>query len=125
MTFNFALDRAIEHCREMGKPLMIFEALRCEYEWASDRMHRFVIDGMADNAASCKRGPGRPIYGQIRYITSENTARKISVQKYIAKYAPTGNAGVKTQHRYGGNGVREEKWRKRGEDALGNTKRST
>ena len=52
-TWNFALDRAIEHCRELGKPLVIFEALRCGYEWASDRMHRFVIDGMADNAAAC------------------------------------------------------------------------
>src|ERR1700749_820317 len=52
---NFALDRAIEHCRELGKPLVIFEALRCGYEWASDRMHRFVIDGMADNAAACGR----------------------------------------------------------------------
>jgi deoxyribodipyrimidine photo-lyase len=52
---NFALDRAIEHCRETGKPLVIFEALRCGYEWASDRMHRFVIDGMADNAAACER----------------------------------------------------------------------
>ena len=26
------------------------EALRCEYRWASDRLHRFVIEGMADNA---------------------------------------------------------------------------
>jgi deoxyribodipyrimidine photo-lyase len=52
VTWNFALDRAIEHCREMRKPLVIFEALRCGYEWASDRMHRFVIDGMADNAAA-------------------------------------------------------------------------
>jgi deoxyribodipyrimidine photo-lyase len=55
VSHNFALDRAIEHCRELGKPLVIFEALRCGYEWASDRMHRFVIDGMADNAAACKR----------------------------------------------------------------------
>jgi deoxyribodipyrimidine photo-lyase len=54
-TYNFALDRAIEHCRETGKPLVIFEALRCGYEWASDRMHRFVIDGMADNAAACEK----------------------------------------------------------------------
>jgi deoxyribodipyrimidine photo-lyase len=55
VTHNFALDRAIEYCRELGKPLVVFEALRCGYEWASDRMHRFVIDGMADNAAACKR----------------------------------------------------------------------
>ena len=55
VTWNFALDRAIEHCRELRKPLVIFEALRCGYEWASDRMHRFVLDGMADNAAACER----------------------------------------------------------------------
>src|SRR5215475_7254750 len=55
VSHNFVLDRAIELCRETGKPLVIFEALRCGYEWASDRMHRFVIDGMADNAAACHR----------------------------------------------------------------------
>jgi deoxyribodipyrimidine photo-lyase len=55
LTFNFALDRALEHCRQLGKPLLIFEALRCDYRWASDRMHRFVIDGMADNAAACEK----------------------------------------------------------------------
>ncbi len=50
LTHNFALDRALEHCRELRKPLVILEALRCGYQWASDRIHRFVIDGMADNA---------------------------------------------------------------------------
>lgn len=53
LNFNFALDRALEHCRELHRPLLIFEALRCGYQWASDRFHRFVIDGMADNAARC------------------------------------------------------------------------
>ena len=47
----------MEHCRELGKRLVILEALRCGYKWASDRIHRFVIDGMADNAnASAKSG---------------------------------------------------------------------
>lgn len=55
VTFNFALDRALEHCRDLGRPLLIFEALRCGYRWASDRMHRFVVDGMADNAAACAK----------------------------------------------------------------------
>jgi deoxyribodipyrimidine photo-lyase len=58
LNHNFALDRALEHCRAFGgKPLVILEALRCEYPGASDRFHRFVLDGMADNARSCaKRG---------------------------------------------------------------------
>ena len=54
LRYNFALDRAVEHCRALRKPLLILEALRCGYQWASDRIHRFVIDGMADNAAYCK-----------------------------------------------------------------------
>jgi deoxyribodipyrimidine photo-lyase len=53
LTYNFALDRALEFGRELRKPLMIFEALRCGYPWASERLHRFVIDGMAYNAAAC------------------------------------------------------------------------
>lgn len=48
--FNFALDRAAAHARELRLPLVVFEPLRCGYEWASDRMHAFVIQGMRDNA---------------------------------------------------------------------------
>jgi deoxyribodipyrimidine photo-lyase len=47
---SFALDRAIARSEELGKPLLVLEALRCGYQWASARLHRFVIDGMADNA---------------------------------------------------------------------------
>ena len=48
--WNFGLDRAIEWAVELGRPLVIFEPLRIGYRWASERIHRFVIDGMADNA---------------------------------------------------------------------------
>jgi deoxyribodipyrimidine photo-lyase len=47
--FNFSLQRAVEWARELDKPLVVLEALRCDYPWASDRLHRFVLDGMADN----------------------------------------------------------------------------
>lgn len=47
---NFALDRAIGYAKRLGKPLLVLEPLRIGYEHASDRLHRFVIDGMADNA---------------------------------------------------------------------------
>jgi len=49
-TWNFALDRAVEWAEKLRKPLVILEGLRCGYPWASDRMHRFVIDGMVENA---------------------------------------------------------------------------
>jgi len=47
---NFALEQAVVHARELNRPLVILEALRCDYRWASDRLHRFVIDGMAEHA---------------------------------------------------------------------------
>ncbi|UCH35952.1 MAG: deoxyribodipyrimidine photolyase [Armatimonadota bacterium] len=49
-TCNFALQRAVEWAKELGKPLVVLEALRVGYRWASDRLHRFVLDGMSDNA---------------------------------------------------------------------------
>ena len=53
--YNFALERAVEHAVALSKPLLVLEPLRIGYQWASDRMHRFCIDGMADNAAEYAR----------------------------------------------------------------------
>ncbi len=50
--YNFALQRAVEWANHLGKPLLVLETLRLDYSWASDRFHRFIIDGMADNAAA-------------------------------------------------------------------------
>ena len=70
--WNFGLQRAIEVAAEFSKPLIVLEALRCDYQWSSDRFHRFVLQGMADNRASFKRGP-------IRYYA------------YVEPYAGAGN----------------------------------
>ena len=48
--WNFSLQRAAEWARELNRPLVVLEALRAGYRWASDRLHWFVIQGMADNA---------------------------------------------------------------------------
>ncbi|TWT43595.1 Deoxyribodipyrimidine photo-lyase [Thalassoglobus neptunius] len=45
---NFSLQRAVEWANLLNKPLIVFEALRVNYRWASDRIHRFVLQGMAD-----------------------------------------------------------------------------
>ncbi len=47
---NFSLQHAAWHAERLGKPLLVFEALGLGYRWASERLHRFVIDGMLDNA---------------------------------------------------------------------------
>jgi deoxyribodipyrimidine photo-lyase len=54
---NFALDRAISWARALNKPLLVFEALRVDYPFASERLHKFILAGMADNAADFAREP--------------------------------------------------------------------
>ena len=57
-TWNFSLQRAVEWARDLRKPLVVLEALRCGYRWASDRIHQFVIQGMRDNSNSLA---GKPV----------------------------------------------------------------
>ncbi len=52
--WNFALDHALDRAHALGKPLLIFEPLRVRYRWASDRLHRFVIEGMREHATALK-----------------------------------------------------------------------
>ena len=54
---NFALEHAVSLARELDKPLLVFEALRVDYPHASDRLHRFVLDGMAQNERDFGRAP--------------------------------------------------------------------
>ena len=56
---NFALERAVELAVELGRPLVVFEPLRVDHRWASDRLHAFVLQGMADNARAFARTPVR------------------------------------------------------------------
>jgi deoxyribodipyrimidine photo-lyase len=47
-TWSFALQHALDLCARLRKPLLVFEPLRIAYPWASRRIHRFVVQGMAD-----------------------------------------------------------------------------
>src|SRR5262245_41197469 len=53
-SWNFALDRACEHGESLRKPVVILEALRFDYPWASERFHQFAVDGMRDNLQACQ-----------------------------------------------------------------------
>ena len=53
--YNFALQHAVDRAQELARPLVVLEALRCDYRWACERFHRFVLDGMADNAERFRR----------------------------------------------------------------------
>ncbi len=47
-TWNYTLQRAVEHAVLLRKPLVILEAVELDYPWASQRTHQCIIDGMVD-----------------------------------------------------------------------------
>lgn len=48
--WNYGLQHAVELANQNDLPLLVLEALRCDYQWSSARMHRVFIQGMQDNA---------------------------------------------------------------------------
>lgn len=58
-SYNFALQRACQLAREQNAPLLVLEALRHGYNWASDRLHAFILQGMKDNRRAFAELPAR------------------------------------------------------------------
>ncbi|MBN1854630.1 MAG: deoxyribodipyrimidine photolyase [Pirellulales bacterium] len=54
-TWNAALERSVELAKELRKSLLIVETLSSGSRWSSDRHHRFILQGMAENRASCEK----------------------------------------------------------------------
>ncbi|HMP80653.1 MAG TPA: deoxyribodipyrimidine photolyase, partial [Pirellulaceae bacterium] len=71
---------------------------RLALEYMIELNNKYALDGRNPNSYSGifwvlgrydrPWGPTRPIFGQVRYMSSENTARKVSVKNYIRRYAP-------------------------------------
>ena len=53
---NFALEHAVAYANQVDKPLLIFEALKSDYPWGSDRIHQFIMEGMKENATVIREG---------------------------------------------------------------------
>jgi len=68
--YNFGLERAAEIARELSRPLLVLEALRCDYRWASDRIHAAILRGMEDNKARCAKAG----VGYFPYVEPERGA---------------------------------------------------
>lgn len=46
---NHALNYALACAQHYQKPLVVYEGLKLGYPWASQRLHRFILEGMLDN----------------------------------------------------------------------------
>jgi len=47
--YNYALEYAVEWANKLSKPLVIYEELTCDYQWASNRVHTFYLEGMKEH----------------------------------------------------------------------------
>ena len=47
--YNFALEYAVSWANKLNKPLLILEAFSCDYPWATERSHSFMMQGMKDH----------------------------------------------------------------------------
>lgn len=63
--WNFALQHALNWAVELKKPLVVLEALQSGYRWASDRLHHFVVQGMADNQQRLSKKSGLTYYPYV------------------------------------------------------------
>ena len=79
------------------------------YEWSPDAQtaierlielnNRYALDGRNPNSYSGifwivgrfdrAWGPVRPIFGKLRYMSSDSTKRKLKLSSYLKKYTPT------------------------------------
>jgi deoxyribodipyrimidine photo-lyase len=57
LRWNFALEHAADIARGLGKPLVILETLFADYPYASHRLHKFILDGMAERLRDLRGGP--------------------------------------------------------------------
>lgn len=57
LRFNYALQHAAETASKLGVGLLVCEPLSCDDDYACDRFHRFVIEGMRDNREDAESLP--------------------------------------------------------------------
>jgi deoxyribodipyrimidine photo-lyase len=81
LTHNHALDYAAAMARHYKKPLVVYEALKLNYPWATARVHQFMLEGMRENCAAAKamgvsywpfvETPGDPGRGLMRKLCEQ------------------------------------------------------
>jgi deoxyribodipyrimidine photo-lyase len=48
---NYALNFAIQMANERKLPLVVYEGLKFYYPWVNDRIHTFILEGVAEKQA--------------------------------------------------------------------------
>ena len=76
---NYALNFAIQMANERGLPLVVYEGLKFYYPWASDRIHTFILEGVAEKKAEfAERGIRYLFYLQRHKRDPKNTVARLA-----------------------------------------------
>lgn len=76
---NYALNFAIQMANERQLPLVVYEGLKFYYPWASDRIHTFILEGVAEKQAEfSERGIRYIFYLQRNKRDRRNTVAKLA-----------------------------------------------
>lgn len=99
---NHALDVALKWCRELKKPLVVYEGLKRNYPWANARHHAFMLQGMRDNAAAARKlgisywpfveNPDQPGHGLVCSLAEQ--ACLLVTDDYPAFIVPAQNRAI-------------------------------
>ena len=76
---NYALNFAIQMANERRLPLVVYEGLKFYYPWASDRLHTFILEGVAEKYVEfSERGIRYLFYLQRNKRDPKNTVAKLA-----------------------------------------------
>ena len=80
-SYNYALNFAIEMANERALPLVVYEGLKYYYPWANDRIHTFILEGVAEKRAEFERRGIRYIFYLQRHARdAQDTVAKLAKQ---------------------------------------------
>jgi deoxyribodipyrimidine photo-lyase len=74
---NLALEYAISQANAAKLPLVVYESLRSEEPWANDRIHSFVLEGVARNRADAKARGLRYVFANDAFDHLASRARLV------------------------------------------------
>ena len=76
---NYALNFAIQMANERSLPVVVYEGLKFYYPWASDRIHTFILEGVAEKQAEfAERGIRYVFYLQRNKRDPKNTVATLA-----------------------------------------------
>src|SRR6188768_3270370 len=74
---NHALTFAVRTANELKLPLVVYEGLKYYYPWASDRIHRFILEGVEEK----RRGFEQLGIRYVFYIQKDASSPKQTVAR--------------------------------------------